>query len=187
MVDMPRSPYIKAMHPKTAIRPDAASIRKILKLGWGGQLKIHGHRAQFHIPASADEPMFVYTRHGTLHRKKIPMTVETELRRLFAPKKGWTVIDCEWIKDLDKVYVFDVLKFNDQSLRTYTYQERWDLLPKVYKSPVVETLEIYRSVEKCMDMLLSEDELIEGLVFKSLSSTGFGDSTIVRCRKSNLH
>src|SRR5258708_4611846 len=41
-----RSVFIKAMHPKTEIQPSLAAIGKILKAGWVGQMKIHGHRAQ---------------------------------------------------------------------------------------------------------------------------------------------
>ena len=39
------------------------------------------------------------------------------------------------------------------------------------------------TLAKCMDVLNSPEEYVEGLVFKSLNSKGFDDTSIVRCRK----
>lgn len=178
-----RSMFIKAMHPKTEIRPDRAAIKRILDAGWWGQMKIHGHRAQIHIPADETLGLIAYTRHGTIHKTKLPNHLGSELRRLFVPTKDWTVIDAEWLKGQDHIYVFDLLKLNGQMLNNYTYGERWELLPRVYKSAYVETLGVVRTLDKCMEILESTPAEVEGLVFKSASSPGFNDRSIVRCRK----
>lgn len=180
---MPQSVFIRAMHPKTEISPTRASVQKILASGWVGQLKIHGHRAQIHLSADPNVSALAYNRQGQLHKKLLPREVELELRRLFQPKEGWTIIDSEWLKPENKLYIFDVLKMDDKILSGLTYSERWNLLPKLYISPYVQTLPILTTVEKCMEALSSEEEHIEGLVFKSTRSKGFRDTGIVRCRK----
>src|SRR4051812_10345732 len=96
------SGFIRAMHPKATILPDPTAIQKILKAEWVGQLKIHGHRAQIHIPADPDSAVIVYTRQGTKHKKGLPLKMEKELRRIFKPQKGWNVLDSEWLKEEDK-------------------------------------------------------------------------------------
>ena len=160
---MASPPFIRAMHPKTEIRPEPVAVRKILNLGWIGQVKVHGHRAQIHIPADPKKQIVVYNRHGQPHRKKLPDALDKELRRIFGPHDDWTVLDAEWLKDKDKIYVFDLLKLNGQSLRTYTYKERWELLPRVYRSDNIETLPVLRSVDECMETLASTDDRVEGL------------------------
>lgn len=177
------SVFIKPMHPKTEIRPDRGAIKRVLDAGWCGQLKIHGHRAQFHISADPAEEVLAYNRHGEFHKKEVPESLAAELRRLFLPKTGWTVIDAEWLKPDNKVFVFDYLKKDGQLLASYTYQERLELLPRVYSSEIVETLPIYKTVERCMEELEKDDPKIEGLVFKALTTPGFRDTSIVRCRK----
>ncbi|MGE0633759.1 MAG: hypothetical protein AB7O96_15200 [Pseudobdellovibrionaceae bacterium] len=180
---MSRSVFIKAMHPKTEISPTVASVEKILKAGWVGQMKVHGHRAQIHLPADPNEEAIAYNRQGRPHKKLLPDEIVQELRRIFQPKEGWTVIDSEWLKPENKLFVFDVLKLDDKLLRTMTYSERWKLLPKLYISPNVQTLPLLSTSAKCMEVLARTEEYIEGLVFKSLNTKGFEDSSIVRCRK----
>ncbi len=102
---------------------------------------------------------------------------------MFAPAAGWNVIDGEWLKGTDRVYVFDILKQEGRLLRDLTYLQRWELLPRLYISPMVETLPIYRTVAKCLEILAQADEKIEGLVFKSLTTPGFQDTSIIRCRR----
>ncbi len=178
------SAYIKAMHPKTEISPTLSSVQKILKSGWVGQMKVHGHRAQIHLSADLDQEPVVYNRQGQPHKKLLPDEMLGELRRVFHLEKGWTVIDAEWIKPLDKLYLFDVLKSNDEILRRLSYGERWKFLPRSYLSPHLQTLPFLTTVEKCMEILEGPDEdHIEGLVFKSLTSSGFEDTSIIRCRK----
>jgi hypothetical protein len=182
VVLMPSSP-IRAMHPKTEIRPDAASISKILGAGWVGQLKIHGHRAQIHVPAAATAPLIAYNRQGKPHKKFLSPAMSAELRRIYAPSKGWNVIDAEWLKPEDKLFVFDFLKRDDVILTRLSYPERYKLLPRAFISPRISTLPLLETLEECLRALQSEQGCVEGLVFKSRTSTGFGDTSIIRCRR----
>lgn len=178
-----RSAFIRAMHPKTEINPTRSSIEKILKAGWAGQMKIHGHRAQIHISANPNEEPVVFNRQGQVHKKPLSSEIVRELRRIFILDSGWTVIDSEWLKPENKLFIFDILKLNDQILRPLTYEERWNLLPRSYISRHIQTLPLFKTAEKCMQVLAGLDEQIEGLVFKSLESKGFEDTSIIRCRK----
>ena len=175
--------FIRPMHPKTAISPEPASVTRILAAGWVAQLKIHGHRAQIHIPADADESLVAYNRHGQKHRKELSEPLERELRRLFTPKKGWNVIDSEWLKGDDKIHVFDFVKKDDELLRKLTFPERWKLLPTNFISPHITVLKIIKDLPACLKVLQGNDERVEGLVFRSTKSAGFSDTSIVRCRK----
>src|SRR5947209_3023864 len=80
---MASSAFIKAMHPKTEIRPDSAAIERILRAGWVGQLKIHGHRAQIHIPADPSQLPIAYNRQGKKHRLALSPSMVGEIFRLF--------------------------------------------------------------------------------------------------------
>jgi ATP-dependent DNA ligase len=174
------SPFIRAMHPKSEIRPDPDVIRRILSTGWIGQLKIHGHRAQIHV--SSDERVIAFTRLGKLHSKELPAPMLSEIRRLFRPQRGWNAVDSEWLKAEDKLFVFDFLKKEGASLRHLTYPERWKLLPRAYLSPNVFTLPMIRDLKGCLAVIGNPPAHIEGLVFKSSTTTGFSDTSIVRCR-----
>lgn len=180
---MPASIYIKAMHPKTEVSPTLASVEKLLKAGWVGQLKIHGHRAQIHINANEAVEPIVYNRQGRPHKKLLPPEIVSELRRIFDLRHGWTVIDAEWIKPEGLLYLFDVLKLDGELLRSKSYRDRYALLPKSYISPHVKALPLITVASKCMDVLAGDEENIEGLVFKSIDTKGFEDTSIVRCRK----
>jgi ATP-dependent DNA ligase len=179
-----RSTFIRPMHPKTEIRATREAVMKILSSGWVGQAKIHGHRAQIHLPADPDEPVLVYNRQGQLHKKEFSDSIIAELRRVFVPKEGWTVIDAEWVKPKDKLWIFDLIKLEDQLLNRLTFPERYAMLPRAYLSPHLATLPILTSVDKCLEALAAarEDDSLEGLVFKSKLSRGFEDTSIVRCR-----
>jgi hypothetical protein len=177
------SVFIRAMHPKTEIRPDTLVIRRILQSGWVGQIKIHGHRAQIHISADPDEPILVYNRQGQLHKQELSPKMEKELRRIFAPEREWTVLDAEWLKPEQKIFVFDVLKQDGRSLSRLTYLERYKLLPRNFISPVVSVLGLIDDVDRCLEVLSDADPKVEGLVFKAKSTSGFRDSSIIRCRK----
>ena len=78
---------------------------------------------------------------------------------------------------------FDFLKKEDALLRTMTYPERYALLPKSFLSPHFKVLPLLTDLSSCVKALETADETIEGLVFKSSTSTGFSDTSIVRCRK----
>jgi len=177
------SPYIRAMHPKTEIRPDRTTMQRVIDSGWVGQLKIHGHRAQIHLSADEREPIIVYNRQRQRHKRPLSPRMERELRRLFQPQKGWTALDAEWLKPEDKLFVFDALKWEGKNLSALTYPERWALLPRDYISNCVSTLRLLSTLEQCMKAFSKPDPWIEGLVFKSTTTPGFSDTSIVRCRK----
>ena len=184
---MPASTYIKAMHPKTEINPTLAAVSKILKAGWVGQMKVHGHRAQIHLHADPDVEPIAYNRQGRPHKKLLPPEIIAELRRVLDLKSGWTVLDTEWIKPENKLFLFDVLKLDGKLMRQSAYEERWKLLPRAYISRHLQTLPMLTTVEKCMEVLSRPEDFVEGLVFKSLARKGFEDSAIVRCRKKKAH
>ena len=179
-----RSYFLRPMHPKTEISPTRSSIEKVLKAGWVGQMKIHGHRAQIHLSADSLEEPIAYNRQGKPHKKLLPLEIIKELKRVFDLENGWTVIDAEWIKDENKLYLFDMMKLNSQPLDRLNYEERWKLLPRAYLSPHLQTLPLLTTVEKCMEVLSRPEDYIEGLVFKSINTRGFKDTSIVRCRKN---
>lgn len=180
---MLKSIFIHAMHPKTEIKPHPSTLQKILDAGWVGQLKIHGHRAQIHISADPLVEPYAYNRQGRIHKKLLPKPVISELRRLFTPERQWNVIDAEWLKDTDKLFVFDLLKLNGDTLVRLNYAERWNLLPRAFISPSISILPVFTSLNQCLEALQNPEPYIEGLVFKSQSSPGFEDTSIVRCRK----
>ncbi len=188
--NLPPSLFIRPMHPKTAIRPKSDAIQKVLAAGWVGQLKIHGHRAQIHIPADREEEIIAFNRQGRVHKKTISDEMIAELRRIFTPSKAWNVIDGEWIKGEDKLYVFDFLKREGQSLHRLNFLDRWKQLPRNYISPCIRTLGVFHTLIQCLKALEHPnqmqdkfiDKYVEGLVFKS-PSPGFQDSSIIRCRK----
>lgn len=182
-VSVASSVYIRAMHPKSEILPNPELIARMLKSGWVGQLKIHGHRAQIHIPSAPDEKIIVYNRQGKRHSIEPTPAMVKELFRLFRPEKGWNVIDAEWLKPQKKIFVFDFLKHEGILLRGKTYKERYGLLPRAFISPHLSVLPVIKDVESCMKMLTSRSTQVEGLVFKSTTSTGFSDTSIIRCRK----
>jgi len=177
------STYIRSMHPKTAIRPERSAIERILRSGWVAQLKIHGHRAQIHIPADKAKKMLVYTRQGTVHKQKLSPEMVSELHRLFLPRKDWNVIDAEWLKPEDKLFVFDFIKKEGELLSQFTFPERWRMLPREFISPRITVLPLIKNVEQCLEILSQEKPHAEGLVFKSRSRAGFSDTSIIRCRR----
>ncbi len=176
------SRFIKPIHPKTMIAPEETTIRKVVAAGWWGQPKIHGHRAQIHIPSDKN-PCLVYNRHGRLHREVLSEPMEAELRRVFSPKEDWNILDAEWLKPNSMIYIFDFLKCDGKILDELSFAERYELLPKLYLSPYLSTLPVFKTTERCMNYLSSSlPSYVEGLVFRSAFSRGFADSSIVRCR-----
>lgn len=178
MEQLPR--FIKPMHPKSEVSPEEGAIKKVLRAGWWGQPKIHGHRAQIHL---SRDSCFVYTRKGHLHKETLTPKIESELHRLFAPKEDWNVIDAEWLKPEQKIYVFDFLKQNGKMLHDRTFAERYELLPKDYLSPHISTLPVFKTLERCLSYLANpQPKRVEGLVFRSAFTKGFSNDSIVRCR-----
>lgn len=176
------SRFIRPIHPKTQIAPEEAAIKRVIEAGWWAQPKIHGHRAQIHIPADGG-PCLVYNRQGQLHKEVLTPALEAELRRVFLPTSDWNTIDAEWMKPEQKIYVFDFLKRDGKILDGLTFAERYELLPKLYLSPHLSTVPVFKTTEKCMVFLTGTlPPFMEGLVFRAAFSRGFSDSTIVRCR-----
>ena len=174
--------FIDPIHPKTEVRPNPETITKVLNSGWVAQLKIHGHRAQIHLSSNPEDAILVYNRHGELHKKELSLVMESELRRLFTPQTGWNVIDAEWLKPEDRLYVFDFLKKDGLLLRKLCFLDRWNQLPRAYISPCIQTLGVITHLQECLDVFSKKGQnLVEGLVFKS-PSPGFEDSSIIRCR-----
>jgi len=181
---MTASAFIRAAHPKKGIRPDPEAIRRVLEAGWAGQLKIHGHRCQLHVPSDPNQKIMAYNRQGRTHRKAVTPAMEREIRRLFTPERGWNVLDAEWLKPEDKLFVFDFLRREGKLLSGLPFPERWALLPRAYLSPHVSTLPVIRTVKGCLEALASPAPHVEGLIFRSLTTRGFGDTSIIRCRKT---
>lgn len=184
---MTRAPshFIHSMHPKTEILPDPATIRRILDRGWWGQVKMNGHRAQFHISNDSQQEIISYNRTGGRHARPLPAEVSADLRRIFGSPDGWNAIDAEWVKAEQKIYVFDYLKFHGKILMTNTYEERHSMLPRLYKSEFIETLPVLTTVDQCLKVIDNPANRVEGLVFKSRHSVGFEDTSIIRCRIKN--
>lgn len=181
---MANSPkHIRPIHPKSEIAPTRAAIEQILSLGWWGQVKIHGHRAQIHISSDSSQEIIAYNRTGQRHSKALTPQITSELRRIFQPEKGWSVIDGEWLKPEEKIYVFDLLKREDRLLDGMNYSERYALLPRLYVSPSLQTLPPLKTLEACLAVLADPRPEIEGLIFRSPVTRGFLDSGIIRCRK----
>lgn len=180
------SRFIQPMHPKTEIQPTRASIQRVLQAGWIGQLKVHGHRAQIHIPADDTQLVQVYTRQGQLHKMRMPESMVKEVRRLFTPQSGWNVIDAEWLKGENRLFAFDFLKRNGELLDDCTYIQRYELLPRVYRSDCIETLPLIKTIDECLATLERKEPWVEGLVFKSSTTIGFSDTAVVRCRIKGL-
>lgn len=180
---MTSSIFVRPMHPKTEILPTPQAIRKLLDAGWCGQLKIHGHRAQIHVHEDPSTPLICFNRQGKQHKKLLPPEIAAELRRLLQPTSGWNVIDAEWLKEENKLFLFDFIKFNNKLLIAYNYLERRELLPQVYVSQHISTLGIMTTVERCLAVFNTTEEHIEGLVFRSKTKPGFSDTSIIRCRR----
>src|SRR5207244_1233838 len=106
---------------------------------------------QIHIPADLSLRPCAFNRQGQFHKKELPEGIIAELRRLFPPAKEWNVIDAEWMKEDDKLYVFDFLKKDGELLSRLTYPERWALLPRDYISPHISTLGMFKTLDKCLE------------------------------------
>ncbi len=183
----PFSRYIRAMHPRASVKSDDASLRKMLAAGWVAQRKVHGHRVQIHVSADPEQEVLLYNRLGNFHRKKLEPSIIGEIRRIFSPQEGVNVLDAEWLKPEGLIFVFDFLKSQSQLLNRMTFCERHELLPILYRSDCLQTLPVLKTFESCKAIIQSQDSHTEGLVFKSSTTRGFSDTSVLRCRKSILH
>lgn len=176
--------FIQPQHPKATIAPEREQVQKLLKLGFWGQRKVNGHRAQIHL---SSEGFAAFTRQGTAHTQKLPEAVSRLLQARFQPKVGWNVLDCEWQKQENKLYLFDLLKLDNKSLQTKNYEQRFALLTEFFfLDPVIEFLPVLKTLDACMKVLDDKNPATEGLVFKQAAVLGFSDSLIIRCRKNGV-
>jgi ATP-dependent DNA ligase len=173
--------FIPPQHPKAGISCNRESIEKIIKLGWIAQKKIDGARAQIHISHMGD--IVAFTRKGTRHTVTMQPEIILFLLEHYRPEKDWNVIDCEWLRYKGKLFIFDVLKWNGESLSGLTYLERYNML---FEKPVItkhcQILSMIKTFKKCMSTLEKEPEL-EGLVFKAITTRGWPNTAIIRCRQ----
>ena len=173
--------FIQSQHPKNGITPEAEHIRGFLELNWIGQAKMNGHRLQIHITPKGQ--MTCFTRQGTLHTKKLSTELEASFLQ-YADKDGILVLDCEWIKSLDQVWLFDVLKYQGRTMMFSSYKERYGILKSIYA--IAANIKLSRVLKKekdCLKVLADPNEIIEGLVLKAWETKGWPDTAIVRCLK----
>lgn len=173
--------FIPSQHPKHSVRPTLDQVRELLRLGWVGQPKIYGHRLQVHV--SPEGELCEFTRHGTRHTKQLSSELKASLKA-YADKTGSNVFDAEWVKPLNQIFLFDILRVKGETLSFSTYEERYRILRDLFQiSPHIKLLKILKTEKDCMSVLEGDDQHVEGLVFKSWDSKGWPDSAIVRCLK----
>jgi len=177
--------FLVCQHPKASITPTREAVEKLLRLGFAGQRKVNGRRAQIHIPATGN--LVAFTRQGKTHTQKLPPATIEHLTANFRPKSGWTILDAEYQVQEQKVYLFDVLRVGPLSLLTKNYEQRYDVLREQFTlGPGMGFLSLIRDLTGCMAMLSDPSPFTEGLVFREVKSPGFHDSQIIRCRKNGV-
>jgi ATP-dependent DNA ligase len=181
--------FIKNHHPCANLKPTLANFINYLSKDWIAQAKINGRRLQVHINADENVDLIFYTRHGTLHTTKIDNDIIEFFKKHYKPTKGWNVIEGELILKPQMVYLFDFIMHEDITLNNMFYLERYKLLNEFRHADnfclKVGTLEIITDANFCWSVMNNGNKYVEGLVFKS-PSAGFADTTIIRCKKSDL-
>jgi ATP-dependent DNA ligase len=174
--------FIQPQHPKSNLIFDKSVIKDLLEKSWIGQTKINGHRIQLHI---SKNEIVCYTRQGTIHTKKLDKKMIEAIDSYRPAKKNvWTVLDGEWLKSQDKIFLFDILKHENETLQFSTYKDRYKLLKSIYVfCPEITLLRNLKTVDACMKVMKDDKEEHEGLVFKSTTTKGWPDTAIVRCLK----
>ena len=76
-------------------------------------------------PRPKADPLF-----GQELRQGLEEAMVAELRRVFTPSIDWNVIDAEWLKPEEKLYVFDLLKRDGETFQTMEVTE-FKVLDKV--------------------------------------------------------
>jgi ATP-dependent DNA ligase len=176
--------FIEPQHPKGELPPKKEDISNLIRWGWWGQKKVNGYRCQIHISSEGEVKYF--TRQGTAHTRTIPETIKEQLTRHLTPSHGYNVLDAEWQRQQEKIYLFDVLKLEDKLLDRQTFEERHQILRKdlFFIEPNINFLPVYKSVHQCMQVLAKNEDWIEGLVFKLPGNKGWKNDAIIRCRKA---
>lgn len=170
--------FIKTYHPKSSMLPTKDSIAKILKVGWICQAKKNGFRVQLHI---LEDQVANFTRHGKRHTRGLP----PELKQGLLNYCPGTALVGEWVWHEKAIYLFDCIKFENKVIDHMSYSERHALIPeerpmegKIYKLPLItDADEAYAALM---------DEANEGLVFKNPKAIGFGNNSIIRCRRNGI-
>jgi ATP-dependent DNA ligase len=173
--------FIRPIHPKTSILPTREAIAKVLSNGWVAQAKINGRRNQLHV--GSDGSLRAFTRQGTPHTLMMPKGLKDDLIDVLRPAEGTNVVDSEWYTQTNEVFTFDMLAKDGVVLQSLRYDERHALLPatagRVHLLPFLD-------LEQAVTLIETGDEVIEGIVLKSPSSTGFSDTSVIRCRRSGV-
>jgi len=143
---------------------------------------MNGFRLQCHV--GSDGNILNYTRRGSLHTRVVSQPILNSFLQM-EPATGISVFDCEWVKPMNQIFLFDILMLEGELLNRKTYLERYELLEGIFKiTPHMRLLPMIRTVKTCMAHMLSESKYVEGLVFKALNRPGWMDTSIVRCRKN---
>jgi len=176
--------YLKGSHPKNSnLLVNYGTFDRIISRGWVGQRKMNGFRLECHVDVGGE--ITAYTRQGTKHTRKMSEAINLSFLQL-EPEKGTSVFDCEWVKPLNQVFLFDILAHEGKVLNKLTYQERYELLETVFKiTPHMRLLPLYEAASDCIAQAKNRSKYVEGLVFKALNTKGWPDTSVVRCRISN--
>jgi len=182
-IRMTASAFIKTQHPGASASPTEDNVRYYASLGWHIQEKKNGRNTQIHI---SEDSIEFFTRHGLKHSMKISEKIRETLWRFFKPLKGVTVLEGEYVPAENRIYLFDIIKKDDQLFHNLTYGERHEILKKDCPDIMDSSLRILPllSIQKAIEILLGKNKA-EGLVFKSHVGKGFADYYIIRCRKKN--
>ena len=79
------------------------------------------------------------------------------------------IIDGEAIDDT--LYVFDILSFNEEDLKTRSYKERYEILQSISFSEGIEIVDLIENIAAKQALFQQlKDNLKEGVVFKKLDS-----------------
>lgn len=177
---MSKARFLKPQHPKATVMPRLDAIQRIFALGWVGQAKMNGRRAQIHILPG--EAIQAFTRQGAPHTKPIPHEIDVLLHQWFGGT-GPTVLDAEWFPFDGKLYIFDALALDGKRLDRFSFPERHALLFKDFINPLIKVLPILKTAKEAWALLQGSDAAVEGIVLRSSASQGWPDTAIVRCRK----
>ena len=179
--------FMNAQHPGSGstLRPNDESVRKVIGYGWWGQKKINGFSWQAHISAQGE--LVCFTRHGGKHTRQLQTEIKDQILTHLTPATGWNVVVGEWQFTEKKMYLFDVLKLENESFQKMNYGERYKILKNdlFFLSPNIEFLPVYRTVKQCLGVLekAKTDKTLDGLVFKNPKTPGWQNTSIVRCLK----
>lgn len=175
--------FIEPQHPKANVAPDRTAINRVMILGFVAQRKVNGHRVQIHV--SSDGEFAAFTRQGKPHTAQIPQNIKEHLIAMARPKSGWTCLDGEWQKQESKIYLFDILRLEDELLSSLTFFERFEKLLGIFRiGPGVSILPIIKDVDGVMELMGDGNKFTEGVVLRNPKEIGWQNTAILRCRKT---